>query len=159
MDYKEAVAKGIAVLDKHRPGWRDQIDWSKLDLGSMDYCVLGQLHPSRPTEDEPYLNRYVAMRTTLIDDETGRDPNPIVTRADYEWAIEHGFDTPLIGHSASEVLGEEWRRAVTIHLDRGPRDTTTALCGADTGQVQPDRAVATCDVCCARHDRDEEDGE
>lgn len=37
------VARGMALLDKERPGWRERIDVAKLDLSSCYACVLGQL--------------------------------------------------------------------------------------------------------------------
>lgn len=54
----ERVAAGAAFLDEHEPGWVDQIDPDRLDLGSSCRCVVGQLqvHLFRYTiNDEPYL--------------------------------------------------------------------------------------------------------
>lgn len=37
------VKAGAELLDKHRPGWADQIDTPALQIESADRCVLGQV--------------------------------------------------------------------------------------------------------------------
>jgi hypothetical protein len=39
----ERVAAGAAWLDEHEPGWRQRIDWDRLDLGNCTRCIGGQL--------------------------------------------------------------------------------------------------------------------
>jgi hypothetical protein len=41
--YTERVKRGAALLDKVRPGWRNTIDLSTLDLSSGCLCILGQV--------------------------------------------------------------------------------------------------------------------
>jgi hypothetical protein len=41
---RTAVAAGAVLLDTHRPGWRDSVDISTLNMGSYSRCVLGQLY-------------------------------------------------------------------------------------------------------------------
>lgn len=39
----ENVSRGISLLDQEVPGWRDKIDWDKLDMSNCFRCILGQL--------------------------------------------------------------------------------------------------------------------
>lgn len=39
----DARDRGIELLDKQRPGWRDQVDPQRLAMGSDLTCVLGQV--------------------------------------------------------------------------------------------------------------------
>lgn len=41
--YTENIKRGAALLDKERPGWRDEINLATLDLADDCYCVLGQI--------------------------------------------------------------------------------------------------------------------
>lgn len=43
MDYTEAVARSVELLDKNFPGWRKKIDRSKFDISECDSCILSQL--------------------------------------------------------------------------------------------------------------------
>lgn len=40
---KENVLRGIELLDRQVPGWRDRIDWDRLEMDSCYDCILGQL--------------------------------------------------------------------------------------------------------------------
>jgi hypothetical protein len=42
MPVLETVAQAAKVLDEVLPGWHMKVDPSKLNMGSMDMCVLGQ---------------------------------------------------------------------------------------------------------------------
>lgn len=44
MSFKIEVDRGVALLDKHNPGWREKIDREKLDLNDFWNCILGQLY-------------------------------------------------------------------------------------------------------------------
>lgn len=46
MSIAEKVQNGSNLLDRVRPGWRDEIDLDTLDIGSLDCCVMGQLYGS-----------------------------------------------------------------------------------------------------------------
>lgn len=43
---KERVAAGARWLDKHEPGWADQIDGTALRMENSRMCVLGQVYGS-----------------------------------------------------------------------------------------------------------------
>lgn len=38
------VNKGIGLLNKEYPNWKEKINWDKLDMYSPKYCILGQLY-------------------------------------------------------------------------------------------------------------------
>jgi hypothetical protein len=42
--YRKAVRRGIELLDKARPAWFREIYVPELNLGSTQYCMLGQLY-------------------------------------------------------------------------------------------------------------------
>ena len=44
MNYAEAVAKGIQLLDEKVPGWHERIDLRDFDMSSGARCVLGQIY-------------------------------------------------------------------------------------------------------------------
>lgn len=41
---KATIRRGAKLLDKMRPSWFKSVSIQKLDLGSCDLCVLGQLY-------------------------------------------------------------------------------------------------------------------
>jgi hypothetical protein len=43
---QQAVAAGVALLDRSRPGWAAQINIGHLIMRSCNDCVLGQLYQS-----------------------------------------------------------------------------------------------------------------
>jgi len=79
--FSEQVARGAAVLDAHRPGWRGRIDPDRLDMNkglraSTDEggCVLAQLNAD---------GDYYAEAGRLQGD---AEPGPF-----RPWARDHGF--------------------------------------------------------------------
>lgn len=40
---KDNVLRGIELLDRQVPDWRDRIDWERLDTGTCTLCIMGQL--------------------------------------------------------------------------------------------------------------------
>ena len=44
--FEEQVSKGIEVLNRNRPNWRDKIDIEALDTNDWRDCVLGQVFGS-----------------------------------------------------------------------------------------------------------------
>lgn len=47
VDYAPMVAKGVALLDEKRPGWRALINKDILDIGDPSSCVSAQLSGRR----------------------------------------------------------------------------------------------------------------
>lgn len=51
-DYTEYVRAGIKFLDKNAPAdWRNRIDWSTVNIYSVDTCIAGQAIPPKPFAD------------------------------------------------------------------------------------------------------------
>lgn len=42
--YKERAERGAALLDKRKPGWRDRVSTTWLDVSSVQNCPLGQTY-------------------------------------------------------------------------------------------------------------------
>lgn len=71
IDHTSNVARGVELLDSRFANWRKVIDLDKLDMLSLDNCVLGQLFGS-------YSNGVSALWFAGYHS---------------DWANEHGFDT------------------------------------------------------------------
>jgi hypothetical protein len=41
--YEAAISRGMALLDKRVPGWRERVNPAGLDMKDNDACLLGQL--------------------------------------------------------------------------------------------------------------------
>ena len=41
--YEVEIEQGMAWLTEHRPGWRERIDRTRLDMGNSYGCILGQV--------------------------------------------------------------------------------------------------------------------
>jgi hypothetical protein len=90
--YTKRIERGAGLLDKTRPGWRNQVDLASLDLGSCARCVLGQL-----------LGSYHGRHELGLDDE-GYAAWHGFTLGSFE-AVSDGGD-PYI------QLTEEWRQYI-----------------------------------------------
>jgi len=89
--YEQQIARGMALLDERRPGWREEIDPGSLDLEDDSMCVLGQLYGV-----DDFIDGLDAVGLSMYQ------------------PIEHGFD---IGNDdlpeLYAVLTAEWRQALT----------------------------------------------
>lgn len=83
-DFSKEVAKGIAVLDREKPGWEDRINVPELDLEDMNQCILGQLFMDQVSGEFGYLVGVSRLSGEYPSGEAGVD-----------WATEHGFYTDL----------------------------------------------------------------
>jgi hypothetical protein len=130
--FEARIARGIGVLDRHLPGWRERVDPDRLDMqcGLFDRaatghderrcgCVLSQLDadPDSHTTGDYYHQLDVVHSAA---DAGGRDPD--------RWAAEHGFDldvgryayaTDADEGAAYRQLTAEWRQALTAGQDAG----------------------------------------
>lgn len=70
------VARGTRYLDRHCPGWANNIDLATLDMESGAQCVLGQC----------FGDFFRALQTHTPIKVQGMD-----TESQNEWAIRHGF--------------------------------------------------------------------
>lgn len=51
-DYREEVARGVALLDELKPGWRNLVNPDELEMQNGDDCILGQVF--REDNDDDY---------------------------------------------------------------------------------------------------------
>lgn len=93
-EVREAVSKGIALLDMYGPSdWRSRVDLSILSMDSPYSCILGQI--------------YSGMEGGRSGFSTGLH---ILDQYAYFNVREHGFDGPIAWLNACQ---EEWRRQLT----------------------------------------------
>lgn len=91
---REAVQKGYALLDEHKPGWINLINWETLDLSGTYNCILGQLYGSYFRGCEAL---HLGSCTCCAEfEETGSD---------------YGFNIPGDDFITFEMLEELWRTA------------------------------------------------
>ena len=91
------VDNGVALLDRHEPGWHHHIDLSDLDICSANRCIMGQLYGSYERGV-----RYMSEREGM---------DTYVRRLD---AVKYGFAAD--GQRCYEVLTAIWRRRVDERL-------------------------------------------
>ena len=91
------VREGISWLDSNFPGWRERINLETLDMGSFDYCVVGQLgNLIKQGLEESFLHPWPASLGFDIHDTDG----------DRDWGLKRVYQ-------AYENLGETWETLLT----------------------------------------------
>lgn len=90
------VAKGVALLDEHKPGWADRINAVRLEVQSACDCILGQLYPPNAEGVDGYW-------LALADHDL-----PVWSFADTK---DHGF--AAANAADGERLDAEWVRVIT----------------------------------------------
>ena len=53
--YKLEIESGMAWLTEHWPGWRERIDRTRLDMGSIYWCILGQVFAEEEGEGSGFM--------------------------------------------------------------------------------------------------------
>ncbi len=127
--FEARIARGISVLDRHLPGWRERVDPDRLDMESGLFdpaatghderrcgCVLSQLDADIHTVGE-YRVQLDIVRAMV----GPGHPDPD------QWAAEHGFalgsadwDDADDAAVAYRQLTAEWRQALTAGQHAGP---------------------------------------
>lgn len=93
----QAVDRGIKLLDRTIPNWREKIDLTDLDLASSQHCVLGQV------EGHSF---YSGMQLLFKDTYTEAPAN-----VQSKLAARYGFDT---GYFATyDELQEVWEERLS----------------------------------------------
>lgn len=87
--YEDSIRKGVAVLDKVLPDWRERINLDRLNVANYNLCVLGQVFGS-------YTEGLDVLRGPLW---AGR----------CAFAEEHGFSEKYVDVA---VLTAEWKQAI-----------------------------------------------
>lgn len=105
------VARGVALLDEKLPGWAQQIDLDRLDLGNTCNCILGQGFEGHPDVD---MKDWVV--TSPFDIGVRELFAAAMPDQDHERAARvHGFDAVSEpGYTAQEyaALTTEWKRVI-----------------------------------------------
>lgn len=110
-----AVQLGIEFLDANVPNWREQIDLDRLDLGSCQTCVLGQLFADYDEEQYGQANDWMnpsgfQRGSWVLHDwiETHVDPDYDTGMVDI--ASIYGFDSQeFVNYTQLEA---EWRKVL-----------------------------------------------
>lgn len=90
--YEEQIARGIAVMDRVKPGWVSSIDLSIFDIKDTGMCVVGQVFGGSYTAAIGRLSEYI-----------GRDYDTT--------EVDCGFGFTLrTTDSQWNELNDEWRR-------------------------------------------------
>lgn len=87
-EMKMCVERGVALLDRKKPGWEQRIDLDRLKLASLGDCILGQLYVF-----------YVTGLVSLFDD-------MIVSQS-----VSHGFSL------SGPFTGMEWNVLTQVWID------------------------------------------
>lgn len=121
--FEARIARGIGVLDRYIPGWRERVDPDRLDMGyglfdpaaasdeeSGCGCVLAQLDAdpgTRTIGEYGHRLRLVCAMAGAGDLDRSR------------WAAKHGFELEAADHPADadpavayRQLTAEWRQAL-----------------------------------------------
>lgn len=103
---KVIVKRGVALLDKAKPGWFQKVNLEKFDLGNERTCVLGYV----------YRNFFDGLYTLAADAAEAKVPNLRAARPAWsgrkrlsEYYYGFNFRTSKSG----EYLSQEWKRVIS----------------------------------------------
>ena len=95
------VENGVRLLDATfgRDEWIEHIDWNKLDIYSLNDCIIGQMETGLPGRFEvleklglqSFDGSYVYGFETPPNYRTGRTHYTQLNEAWVEWAHKHGY--------------------------------------------------------------------
>ena len=89
-DARAAVAKGAALLDEKKPGWREEMNWSDFDITQPCDCVLGQCFAPPKGRGWGSYNRGLDF---LCPPPGGESHLEKIHRR-VPFSVEYGFDVP-----------------------------------------------------------------
>lgn len=93
-EVREAVDRGVALLDEREPNWRDQVDPRYLDMRTACNCILGQVYGRGPFADPGWsLGLHELGLAFNSDDLT------------LQYAAEYGFTVPQQRIAQAAALG------------------------------------------------------
>ena len=102
---KQRVTRGIELLDRVRPSWDKSLDLEELNLGSSEFCVLGQVYGKDAIkEGEWAISDGFDLGRTRLFRRVRTESNDIE-----DFSMEFGFDQP---HSNYDKIGREWKRQI-----------------------------------------------
>lgn len=93
---QDNVRRGMELLDTTRPGWRDKIDLTILDMNDTQCCIIGQLA-------DDYYKSYEAILEPVLNEYRNLE----------EAAVAYGFQLDYFTDSPNyKELTEAWREAL-----------------------------------------------
>jgi len=95
-ELQQRVQRGMTLLDKEYPGWREKINLAYLDLSSGCDCVLGQVYGH-------YIEGSHEIGLVMTDEEEPYTPEEAAA------LDSHGFNSPSC---SCEELTEAWKQAL-----------------------------------------------
>jgi hypothetical protein len=117
MDFKDnslqaRVARGITFMDETKPGWRENIDLTNLDMGDARMCIIGQTF--RDQMDEYYTGAWTQGSWAVCDYAT-QNGIDLTDEDGEEWDERAWFGFEREGHwdVDYEALRNEWTRQLT----------------------------------------------
>jgi hypothetical protein len=88
--YEERIARGIAVMDRVKPGWVSSIDLSTFDIQDTGMCVVGQVFGGSYTAAIERLSECIGMGSEVTE-------------------VVCGFGFTFDVNSPWDELNDEWR--------------------------------------------------
>lgn len=92
--YEAEIARGMAWLDTHRPGWEQDVNLHQLNMDSPCQCILGQLWGS--------YYKFMAGACEITPEQFENEDEIV-----YGFALEDGAKTPDY-----RELTKEWGLAI-----------------------------------------------
>lgn len=119
MEIKEAVCRGAALLDRHKPGWERLVDLDELRMSSCMLCTAGQAFEVeaskvRAREDSEYSGfDWVTdhLLPTVTQDWSDKDEVSRITE-EQMWLEHYGFEVP--DGALYDELQEQWVRLIRV---------------------------------------------
>lgn len=115
MDHSEAIARGVAMLDKVVPGWETRINLGWLNLASSDRCVAGQALREY-AQQHGFGTGYRAIDEACVDAGIGRSRGPQMdTWLGFTHPDRSNYDnTAGVDQETPEVieLREQWTETI-----------------------------------------------
>lgn len=98
----ERVARGVALLDEKESGWREKVDADRLDMGTCNNCIFGQV----------YGNIAIGLRKMgLVDGDL-----KFIAYDEDDPGFQHGILTLNMGNydpaGDFSLLTDAWKRAL-----------------------------------------------
>lgn len=93
------VAHGAAYMDEHRPGWADEINTDRFDIGNGDWCIIAQTFGKDRPDWSLSKNKYEYGKKQM--------PHPLSDMYSF------GF---IVGSSNTWIADDLWRRAILARL-------------------------------------------
>lgn len=115
-----AVKRGAKLLDTVQPNWAKNINLDKLDLGSTEHCVLGQVHSDFQQGLQNIAEQAIARLVKALPREVrsvklehGPLDEQLVDQNSFELdGYHYGFNAASSQNGEFEALTKAWTREI-----------------------------------------------